>query len=71
MRSWSSKSTKGWPHVKNPPGVQPPLRLLDICAHLLGINQPIQLGEGFRIQHVLDDQKASEVKQIALYFGHV
>ena len=70
MRSWSNKSAKGWPHVKTA-SVQPPCRLLDIRTHLLGVNQPIQLGNSFLIQHVLDDQITLEVKQVSLYFSHV
>ena len=62
---------KGLAPRQKPAGVQPPPRLLDICSHLLGVNQPIQLGNSLRIQHVLDDQIALEVKQILLYFGHV
>ena len=49
---------KGLSPRQKPSRVQPPLRLLDIRAHLLRINQPIQLGNSFRIQHILNDQIA-------------
>ena len=62
---------KGLAPRQKPAGMQPPLRLLDIRAHILSVNQPIQLGNSFRVQHILDDQIALKVKQISLYFGHV